>query len=73
MSNHPIFDSLLMGQRRDLPQSGKHVCIFKLARKGALITAEVVCTVCGAYLSSEQDRPQVADKAAQGPENQRNL
>ena len=57
MSNHPIFDSLLMGQRRDLPQSGKHVCIFKLARKGALITAEVVCTVCGVYLSSQQDRP----------------
>jgi hypothetical protein len=28
-----------------------------LARKGALITAEVVCTVCGVYLSSQQDRP----------------
>ena len=55
------------------PQFSKHVCIFGLERKGGLLTAEVVCTVCGAYLSSEQDRPQVVDKAAQGPENQRNL
>jgi hypothetical protein len=42
MSNNPI----------DQPQSGKHVCIFELERKGALFTAEVVCTVCGAYLSA---------------------
>jgi hypothetical protein len=40
-----------MEQRRDLPQSGKHVCIFELARKGALITAKVICTVC-AFLHS---------------------
>jgi len=57
MSNNPLFGSLFMGQWRDLPQSGKHVCIFELARKGGLITAEVVCTVCGVYLSSQQDRP----------------
>jgi len=56
------------------PQFSKHVCIFELERKGGLFTAEVVCTVCGAYLSSEQDRPPgTRHKAAQGPENQRNL
>jgi len=57
MSNNPFFGSLFIGQRRDLPPSGKHVCIFELERKGALITADVVCTVCGVYLSSRQDRP----------------
>ena len=57
MSNNPIFGSLGMGQGSDQPQSGKHVCIFELERKGALFTAEVVCTVCGVYLSSQQDRP----------------
>ena len=57
MSNNPIFGSLPMGQWSDRPQSGKHVCIFVLERKGALLTAEVVCTVCGVYLSSQQDRP----------------
>ena len=57
MSNNPIFGSLGMGHRRDLPQSGKHVCIFEVERKGALFTAEVVCMVCGVYLSSQQDRP----------------
>ena len=56
MSNNPISGSLRMGHRIDQPQS-KHVCIFELERKGALITAEVVCTVCGVYLSSQQDRP----------------
>ena len=57
MSNNPIFGSPRMGQRRGQPQFGKHTCIFELERKGALITAEVVCTVCGVYLSSQQDRP----------------
>ena len=58
----------------DQPQSGKHVCIFELERKGALFTAEVVCTVCGVYLSSQQDRlPGTRQKVAQGAENQRNL
>jgi hypothetical protein len=53
MSNNPIFQ----------PQSGKHVCIFEMERKGPLFTAEVVCRVCGVYLSSlKPDR--------QGPENQ---
>ena len=47
MSDNPI----------DQPQSGKHVCIFELERKDALFTGEVVCTVCGVYLSSQQDRP----------------
>lgn len=54
-----------MGHRIDQPQS-KHVCIFELERKGALITAEVVCMVCGVYLSSQQDRP---PGIRQGPEN----
>jgi len=33
------------------------VCIFELKRKGALLTADVVCMVCGVHLSSQQDRP----------------
>jgi hypothetical protein len=57
MSNNPIFGSLRMGQRSDQPQSSKHVCIFELERKGAVFTAEVVCRVCGVYLSSQQDWP----------------
>lgn len=57
MSDNPIVGSLGKGQRRDQPQSGKHVCIFELERKGALLTSEVICTVCGVYLSSQQDRP----------------
>ena len=58
MSNNPIpiSDSLRMRHRIDQPQS-KHICIFELERKGALITAEVVCMVCGANLSSQQDPP----------------
>ena len=56
MSNNPILDTV-RGQRRVQPQSGKHVCIFGLERKGDLFTAEVVCMVCGVYLSSQQDRP----------------
>ena len=56
MLNNPIVGSLGRGQRRALPLSGKHVCIFGLERKGALITANVVCTVCGVYLSSLPDR-----------------
>ena len=57
MSNNLISGSLSLGQRSNLSLSGKHVCIFELERKGALLTAEVVCTVCGVYLSSQQDRP----------------
>jgi hypothetical protein len=56
MLNNPIVSSLRMGQRRDQPQSSKHVCIFELERKGTLLTAEVVCTVCGLNLSAQQDR-----------------
>jgi hypothetical protein len=56
MLNNPIIASLPVGQRGNQPQSGKHVCIFGLERKGALLTAEVVCAVCGINLSSEQDR-----------------
>ena len=57
MSNNPIVGSLLTGQRSDPLQSGKHVCIFELERKGALFTVEVVCRVCGVYLSSQEDWP----------------
>ena len=63
MSHNPIFQ----------PQFSKHVCIFELERKGGLFTAEVVCTVCGVYLSSQQEWPPAKYKAAQGPENHRNL
>ena len=35
----------------------KHTCIFELERKRTVFTGEVVCTVCGVYLSSQQDRP----------------
>jgi hypothetical protein len=56
MLNNPIVGSVRVGQRRDQLQSGKHVCIFELERKGALLTAEVVCMVCGVHLSSQQDR-----------------
>jgi len=66
MSNNPIFGSLRMGQWSDQPQSGKHVCIFELERKGDLFTAEVVCTVCGVYLSSQQDRPPVTRQGRTG-------
>jgi hypothetical protein len=56
MLNNPIIGPVRMGQRRDQPQPSKHVCIFGLERKGGLLTAEVVCTVCGVHLSSQQDR-----------------
>ena len=55
------------------PQFTKHVCIFELERKGGLFTAEVVCTVCGVYLSSQQEWPPAKTRRAEGPENQRNL
>ena len=35
----------------------QHVCIFEMERKGKVFTAEVVCMVCGIYLSAQQDRP----------------
>ena len=73
MSNNPIVGSLRMGQRRDQPQSGKHVCIYELERKGVVFTAEVVCRVCGVYLSSQQDQPLVTREGRTGTENQRNL
>jgi hypothetical protein len=38
-------------------QPGKHVCIFEMERKGHVFTAEIVCMVCGVYLSSQHDRP----------------
>jgi hypothetical protein len=66
-------NNLRVGQWRAQSRFGKHVCIFDLERKGAVFTAEVVCRVCGVYLSSQQDRPQGASKAAQPSENQRDL
>ena len=62
-----------MGQVIDPSKSVKHTCIFELERKGGLFTAEVVCTVCGVYLSSQQEWPPAKYKAAQGPENHRIL
>ena len=38
-------------------QPGKHVCIFEMEHKGRVFTAEVVCMLCGVYLSAQQDRP----------------
>jgi len=38
-----------MGQGTDSSRPRKHVCIFELERKGDSFTKEVVCTVCGAY------------------------
>jgi hypothetical protein len=46
-----------MGQGIDPSKSVKHTCIFELERKGKVFTGEVVCTACGVYLSSRQDRP----------------
>jgi len=34
----------------------KHVCIFEMEHKGHVFTAEIVCMVCGVYLSAQQDR-----------------
>jgi len=48
---------MLNNPRSNQPQFSKHVCIFELERKGGLFTAEVVCTVCGVYLSSQQNWP----------------
>jgi hypothetical protein len=43
-----------MAQRADnRSQRDKHVCIFELERKGRAFTGEVVCIVCGVYLSSK--------------------
>ena len=52
-----------IGQLANQLVTDKHVCIYELQRKGREFTAEVVCTVCGAYLSS-QNVPQVKDKPA---------
>ena len=47
-----------MAQRTDPSHSDKHVCIFELERKGDAFTENVVCRVCGVYLSSlEQAQP----------------
>jgi len=35
-----------------LSKSEKHTCIFELERKGDYFTDNVVCRVCGVYLSS---------------------
>jgi hypothetical protein len=50
--------------RSNQPLFSKHVCIFELERKSGLFTAEVVCTVCGAYLSSQREWPPAKSKAA---------
>jgi hypothetical protein len=60
-----------MGRFDQFPP-GKHVCIFELERNGDLFTAEVICTVCGVYLSSQQDQPTAQEKPAHGPENEPN-
>ena len=65
---------MLNNPRSNQPYFSKHTCIFELEHKGTVFTAEVVCMVCGVYLSSQQDRPLgTRQKVAQGPENQRNL
>jgi hypothetical protein len=43
-----------MARRADnRSQPEKHVCIFELERKGRAFTGEVVCILCGSYLSSK--------------------
>jgi hypothetical protein len=57
-----------MAQRTDPSHSDKHVCIFELERKGDAFTENVVCRVCGVYLSSlEQAQPRPS--APLRPEN----
>jgi uncharacterized Zn finger protein (UPF0148 family) len=58
-----------MSQAANSSHRHKHVCIFELERKGASFTGEVVCTVCGAYVSSQNDASKQAD-AAPRTENQ---
>jgi hypothetical protein len=55
---------MLNNPRSNQPQYSEHVCIFELERKGGLFTAEVVCTVCGVYLSSQQEWRPAKYKAA---------
>ena len=45
----------LMWDKQTQPE--KHVCIFEMEHKGHVFTAEIVCMVCGVYLSAQQDRP----------------
>jgi len=48
-----------MAQRINPSESDKHICIFELERKGDHYTENVVCRLCGVYLSSlEQTPPQ---------------
>ena len=56
-----------------LPKSVKHTCIFELERKRTVFTGGwfVRCAVSTSPLSRIGHQAQ--DKAAQGPENQRNL
>jgi hypothetical protein len=61
-----------MAQPVGHPQPEKHVCFFALERKGRTFTGEVVCMVCGVYLSS-QNQASAEDKAARRPENQGHL
>ena len=48
---------MLNNPRSNQSQFTQHVCIFELERKRGSFTSEVVCMVCGVYLSSQQDRP----------------
>ena len=58
-----------MAQRTDnRSRPDKHICIFELERKGRIFTGEVVCTVCGVYLSSK-NLESAQDKQAPTPDN----
>ena len=59
-----------MAQRTDQSRTDKHVCIFELERKGDAFTENVVCRVCGVYLSS-LEQVSTQEKAALRPEDQR--
>jgi hypothetical protein len=61
-----------MGERTASSKCEKHVCIYELERKGDLLTADVVCTVCGAYLSSQEQVP-AGEQATINPESRRSL
>jgi hypothetical protein len=54
-------------RRSDQLPTGTHTCIFELERKGTVFTAEVICMVCGVYLSSQQDWPPGTREGRRGP------
>jgi hypothetical protein len=58
-----------MAQRGQPFQPEKHVCVYALERKGGAFTGEVVCTVCGIYLTSKNMGSE-QDKRTLTPENQ---